>query len=87
MLFVPLQIVTLVVGFAVVICNPVSPIVCLEDGCVRGKVMPGYQTENFEAFLGIPFAQPPVGALRFQVLMIFDFFLSLLCQSILIKFH
>jgi hypothetical protein len=44
-----------------------NPVVCSESGCVRGKLMPGYQTKAFEAFLGIPFAKPPVGELRFQV--------------------
>ncbi|KAH8361977.1 hypothetical protein KR200_002647 [Drosophila serrata] len=41
--------------------------VCLKDlGCLRGTLMPGYQTKDFEAFMGIPFAQPPVGALRLK---------------------
>ncbi|KAH8285025.1 hypothetical protein KR054_004013 [Drosophila jambulina] len=41
--------------------------VCLKDlGCLRGTLMPGYQIEEFEAFMGIPFAQPPVGALRLK---------------------
>lgn len=43
--------------------------VCLQDlGCLKGTEMPGFQTDSFEAFLGIPFAQPPVGELRFKVL-------------------
>jgi len=42
--------------------------VCLEDmGCMRGTLMPGYQSGEFEAFMGIPFAQPPVGPLRLKV--------------------
>eukprot|EP00099_Drosophila_melanogaster_P019735 NP_611085.2 juvenile hormone esterase duplication [Drosophila melanogaster] len=41
--------------------------VCLEDmGCMRGTLMPGYQSGEFEAFMGIPFAQPPVGPLRLK---------------------
>ncbi|KAH8252728.1 hypothetical protein KR032_001495 [Drosophila birchii] len=41
--------------------------VCLKDlGCLRGTLMPGYQIKEFEAFMGIPFAQPPVGALRLK---------------------
>ncbi|XP_022223271.2 juvenile hormone esterase isoform X2 [Drosophila obscura] len=41
--------------------------VCLKDlGCLRGTHMPGYQGEEFEAFMGIPFAQPPVDSLRLR---------------------
>ncbi|EDV37676.1 uncharacterized protein Dana_GF11292 [Drosophila ananassae] len=41
--------------------------VCLQDlGCLKGTEMPGFQTGSFESFLGIPFAQPPVGELRFK---------------------
>ncbi|XP_044313778.1 uncharacterized protein LOC108048856 [Drosophila rhopaloa] len=41
--------------------------VCLKDiGCLRGTMMPGYQSGEFEAFMGIPFAQPPVGPLRLK---------------------
>lgn len=49
-------------------CIPVtdseySPTVCIADGCIQGKAV----DESFEAFLGIPFAEPPIGNLRFAV--------------------
>lgn len=37
-----------------------SDVVITKDGAVRGIVEP-----SFRAFLGIPFAQPPIGGLRF----------------------
>lgn len=50
-------------------CVPVSesgenPTICIADGCMQGKVMP---EESYEAFLGIPFAEPPLQHLRFAV--------------------
>ncbi|XP_062552223.1 juvenile hormone esterase-like [Armigeres subalbatus] len=42
-----------------------NPRVCIADGCLLGTFMKGYRAGAFEAFIGIPFAQPPVGKLRF----------------------
>lgn len=43
-----------------------DPYVCINyQQCIRGTYMPGYQTEKFEAFMGIPYARPPVGDYRF----------------------
>lgn len=46
--------------------NIEDPVVCIESGCVRGKSFKG-NLKEFEGFLGIPFAQPPVGELRLKV--------------------
>ncbi|XP_017096776.2 juvenile hormone esterase [Drosophila bipectinata] len=35
-------------------------------GCLKGTTLAGYQAERFEAFMGIPYALPPVGELRFS---------------------
>lgn len=43
-----------------------SPVVCYDDGCVRGKIIDG-QEKKFEGFLGIPYAKPPIGQLRLKV--------------------
>lgn len=45
----------------------VFPIVCTLNGCIEGIAKTGYQTDEFEAFFGIPYAEPPIGELRFAV--------------------
>lgn len=45
----------------------IFPIVCTEDGCIEGRATPGYQIDEYESFFGIPYAEPPVGKLRFAV--------------------
>lgn len=65
-------IVTLVINFNEILCKSVkdsvvdSPVVCFNDGCVRGRTFDGYR-KPFEGFLGIPYAKPPVGDLRLRV--------------------
>lgn len=53
------------------------PQVILSSGILRGRKMKTGEKEDekeFVAFLGIPYARPPVGSLRFQV----NFFESIL---------
>lgn len=38
----------------------------IEDGLILGREMVTRSNVTFNAFLGIPFARPPIGALRFQ---------------------
>lgn len=44
-----------------------SPIVEITDGRLRGLAWENLDGEKFCAFLGIPYAKPPVGDLRFKV--------------------
>lgn len=43
------------------------PIVCTADGCIEGRATPGFQIDEYESFFNIPYAEPPVGKLRFAV--------------------
>lgn len=43
------------------------PRVCTDDGCLLGTSMTDTKNLRFDAFVGIPFAKPPVGKLRFKV--------------------
>lgn len=50
-------------------CVPVSDsernlTICIDNGCLQGKTM---EVDGYDAFLGIPFAEPPIGNLRFAV--------------------
>ncbi|XP_052859908.1 juvenile hormone esterase-like, partial [Anopheles cruzii] len=42
-----------------------APKICIKDGCLLGTTMNDMKGQPFEAFLGIPFAKPPIGKLRF----------------------
>uniref|UniRef100_A0A8W7Q461 carboxylesterase n=1 Tax=Anopheles coluzzii TaxID=1518534 RepID=A0A8W7Q461_ANOCL len=42
-----------------------EPVVCISDGCLRGTVLQNSVGSSYPAFLGIPFAKPPIGKLRF----------------------
>lgn len=55
-----------VVGACAISADDVDPVVCYEKGCVRGKLLKGSNKE-FEGFLGIPYAKPPVEELRLKV--------------------
>ncbi|GAB0099595.1 hypothetical protein DMENIID0001_154810 [Sergentomyia squamirostris] len=51
--------------FAVVSSGLENPEVCAPAGCVRGVVKSG-RLKAYEAFYGIPYAEPPIGELRFR---------------------
>jgi hypothetical protein len=44
-----------------------SPVVTIKDGKVQGLVSTSRGGKEFYEYLGIPFAKPPVGNLRFEV--------------------
>ena len=44
-----------------------SPIVQIKNGTLEGTIMKSRKGREFVGFRGIPYAQPPLGALRFEV--------------------
>lgn len=44
-----------------------SPVVVVNEGPLRGMVQKLYDGSEYYSFKGIPYAQPPVGKLRFKV--------------------
>lgn len=51
-----------------------DPIVEISDGKLRGTVSKNYKGEKTFEFLGIPYAKPPTGELRFKVSIICKMF-------------
>lgn len=45
-----------------------GPEVEISDGKLEGKYMVTRRGRKFSAFLGIPYAKPPLGELRFKVI-------------------
>ncbi|XP_058466088.1 juvenile hormone esterase-like [Malaya genurostris] len=44
----------------------IAPKTCVSDGCLRGRSFTSYGGKRYEAYLGVPFAKPPVDKLRFK---------------------
>ncbi|EDS38142.1 gut esterase 1 [Culex quinquefasciatus] len=43
-----------------------EPRTCIQDGCLQGRYYSDLEGRPYEAYLGVPFAKPPVGRLRFR---------------------
>lgn len=63
----------LLVLFSEILANESILDVRIEQGILRGKYETSYKGRQFSAFTSIPYAEPPVGDLRFKVLYIFKF--------------
>ena len=44
-----------------------APLVTIKQGTLRGTVFDNLEGGQYFSFLGIPYAQPPIGELRFKV--------------------
>ena len=44
-----------------------APLVNVKQGTLRGTVFENINGGQYFSFLGIPYARPPIGELRFQV--------------------
>lgn len=42
-------------------------IINIDQGCLKGKTGQDYNGRRYHSFLGIPYAKPPIGELRFKV--------------------
>lgn len=54
------------VVFIIKFCSAAGEIVKTENGQLNGTTSESWTGQSFHAFYGIPYAQPPVGELRFQ---------------------
>lgn len=60
----------LMLAVAWMCCALDVPVVQIKNGTLQGLVMKSRTGREFHGFLGIPYALPPVGELRFQVIFI-----------------
>lgn len=56
----------LTISFSIVASHQ-TPTVKIENGEVTGIELTSHKGRFFNAYLGIPYAKPPVGTLRFKV--------------------
>ena len=49
----------------------VAPIIDTKDGRVSGTIEKSFSGQDYLAYYGIHFAEPPIGSLRFKVSIIF----------------
>lgn len=47
-----------------------SPVVTIQEGQIKGMVSEDVRGGKFYSFMGIPYAKPPVGDLRFKVTLL-----------------
>lgn len=57
---------TLFLAVLLIIANSTCVIVEIEDGIIQGTSMETRYDESFYAFMKVPFAEPPLGELRFK---------------------
>lgn len=63
-----------VFGFLFLFLDGDAVVINTKQGSLRGLVFQSRNGAEYHAFMGIPFAKPPIGELRLEVnFMIFDF--------------
>lgn len=66
MLFLRISSLLIIYTVTSVLSEVSQPKVCIDDGCILGKYYTSQKGNEYEAFLGVPYAKPPVGELRFK---------------------
>lgn len=54
-------------SISAIFCDDNFPLVQTHLGKIKGHLKKSYTGRKYEAFEGIPYAQPPIGERRFQV--------------------
>ncbi|KAF2899703.1 hypothetical protein ILUMI_06475, partial [Ignelater luminosus] len=63
---IKIPLILLLVTSVAVFANESGPEVTVKEGTLRGKYQKTKDGKTFSAFTAIPYAQPPVGELRFK---------------------
>lgn len=71
----------------VIVGSHQTPTVTIKNGSITGIELSSHKGKRFNAYLGIPYAKPPVGPLRFKVTLKTQFQYSFITVNFRIQFQ